>query len=1077
MSLLAQALTVKGIVTDGATKEPLPGVNVIIEGTTIGVITDMNGKFQISVPSSSSVLVFSFIGYLNERIPLEGKSEINIALSPDIKQIDEVVVIGYGTTRKIDLTGTVTSIGSKDIKNIPVASTAEALTGRLAGVQITTTDGSPDAEMVIRVRGGGSVTGDNSPLYIVDGFPVSSISNIPSSDIQNIDVLKDASTTAIYGAQGANGVVIITTKSAKGGKTSVSYNNYFKTKRLSKHLDVMSPYEFVLFNYEYAALRGQTSSDMTNFINKYGVYDDLDLYKYQKGHDYQDDMFGADVTSVQHNISISGGSEKTKYTLSGNYDLDNGLMQNNNYSRYNLNFKLNHEILRNLKFDFNLRVSNTTTNGSGTSGGTYKIRSSQAVTTSPVKGLDEFTEIDITSMTEEEQDEYLRSLLSLSEQAAQYWKKKLQKSYNFTSAISWDIVKGLTYRAELGYEIYNGELKNYWGPLTSQSANEGQNLPLVDWTKDNGDKHRIANTLTYKKEFGGIHAINIMAGQEVVSSGNTNNYIKAKFFSEEMTPEKIFANIGLSSGVNNFSSSSYVSPDNRTLSFFGRVFYSLKDKYLATLTFRTDGSSKFSQDNRWGMFPAGSIAYRISEEDFMKTLSFISNLKIRASYGVVGNDRISSSQYKLSYKISSTGSNTGGKPYGIGEVVNPFYVTTNSQLVNPKIKWETTHTRNIGLDFGFFNERISGTLDAYNNTTKDLLILTKIVAPGYDSQQQNIGQTSNKGIEISLNAYILQHRDYSLSTTFNIGFNRSNVDKLADGLKEQIYNSGWAGTDMKGADDYRVIVGQPVGIIYGFITDGFYTTDDFDPALSVDGKFVLKQGVPTNGLLGGAIGIRPGTIKMKDLNGDGSIDTDNDREIIGNTNPKHTGGFGINGTYKGFDLSVFFNWVYGNDVYNANKIASTQNYRTSYPNLLDIMNSSNRYTYLDQNGMVVTDLNALHEMNEVGENKKNIWSPHSFGSAVVLPHSWAIEDGSFLRLQNITLGYTLPSNLTGKVGASQFRVFCTLNNVWVWTKYTGYDPEVSTAARNNSYSGLTPGVDYSSYPKSFSYTFGMNVTF
>lgn len=1061
LSISAQKITLKGHVEDGS-GESIVGATVQEKGVNNGTITDLNGNFTLKISGQKAVVV-SFVGMQTKEIKPKDKTFLKIVLQEDAKTLDEVVVIGYGSTKKKDLTGSVSSVQGSTLTKVPVSSTIEALTGRLAGVQITTTDGSPDAEMIIRVRGGGSVTGDNTPLYIVDGFPVSSINDISSNDIQSIDVLKDASSTAIYGSQGANGVVIITTTSATGGKTKISYNGFVKSKKISKKLDVLDTYQYVMANYELAAL----SSTEKSFENTFGVYDDLDLYKYVKNHDWQKDMFGSDVASYSQNLSIQGGSEKTKFSLSGTYTKDGGLMKSNNYSRFTGNFKLSHEISKKLLFKMNIRMSDAITNGSGTSGGNYKIRTSQAITSMATKGLSEFTDIDTSTMDDDEYQEYLRNKMSLSEQAAQYWKKKNQRAFNYTGSLDWMIMKNLTFRLEGGYAYGFNETKDWWGATTNNASYVG-GLPLADWTKQNTSKIREAMTLTYKLKLNKGHQINLMVGQETNSTRGDKNYMYATEFSKDLTAEQVFANFGLADGES-YQTTSYKNADENLASYFGRFGYNYKDRYLATLTFRSDGSSKFAKGNQWGFFPAGAVAWRINQESFMKnTKEWLSNLKLRLSYGEAGNNRIASTLYQMTYSINTA------KAYGIGDVANNYYAPSNSTLANPKLKWESTITRNAGLDFGFFNERLTGTVEYYWNTAKDLLIKRTIVAPGYDSTIENTAQTSNKGFEVSLNAYILQKKDAYLSANFNISVNRSKVDKLANGLSQMEFASGWAGTDNKGYYDYLVKVGQPVGLIRGWVTDGYYTTDDFS---SYDGSnYILKDGVPTNGMLGGRIGVRPGTIKFKDLDGDGAI-TDADRTVIGKTNPKFTGGFGLNGGYKGFDISILFNFVYGNKIYNANKIASSQSYRTSYPNMLGFMNSNNRYTYLDQaTGTIVTDLATLKAMNE-GKNAKKYWSPWSFGNAVVMPHSWAIEDGSFLRLQNVTLGYTLPAKFTKKFMCSRFRVYCTLNDVFCLTGYSGYDPEVSSSIRSSSASGLTPGVDYSCYPKSFSWTAGVNITF
>jgi hypothetical protein len=421
----------------------------------------------------------------------------------------------------------------------------------------------------------------------------------------------------------------------------------------------------------------------------------------------------------------------------------------------------------------------------------------------------------------------------------------------------------------------------------------------------------------------------------------------------------------------------------------------------------------------------------------------------------------------------------------VGDVENHHYGIKDGSraiLPNPDLTWETTITRNLGLDFGLFNERINGSIDLYWNSTKDLLVMHTITAPGFTHVYENCGKTTNKGVEIQLNASILQKKNFTLDANFNIGFNKSKVDEIKDGIDYLPFASGWASTDNKNQEDYIVRVGEPIGLIYGWKSAGYYTTDDFSSYDAATGKYILKEGVANVGsLLGGTIGVRPGTMKLVDVDGNGTIG-DEDRVVIGDTNPTCQGGFGLNMTFlKNFDLSANFTFSIGNEVYNANKIASSQQYRSgTYPNMLNDMRPDNAYSYLNpETGQLLTSLEDLKYWNEGGNGKaaKEYWSPYSFGSAVIVPTDWAIEDASFLRLQSVTLGYTLPQNITKKVGISNCRVYFTATNLFCITKYTGYDPEVSSYARNNSYSSLTPGIDYSSYPKSRGYTFGLNVSF
>lgn len=1077
MALFAMAIsaqTVTGVVKDSQ-GEPVIGATVMEKGTKNGVVTDFDGNYTIKTSGSQAQLVFSYVGMKTQTVSMAGKSQINITLEDEAASLNEVVVIGYGSVRKKDLTGSVSTVTGQDLVKVPVSNVSEALTGKMAGVHVTTTDGSPDAEILIRVRGGSSITGDNSPLYVVDGFQTESISDISPNDIEDITVLKDASSTAIYGSQGANGVILITTKNAKGGKTTISYNGFLQTKTISNRLKAMNAYDYVMSNYEYALLRG--TSNVNSFESAFGVYDDLYLYKSVEAIDWQDDMFGANVLSQSHNVSLQGGTDKTKFSLSGTYDYNGGLMENNDFSRYAFMFKLNHDINKKVKFSMKANVSDQIVNGSGTQGGTYKIRTSQAITSVATKGLQDFIEPDFSTMSDDEYQEWLENNLSLSEQAKRYWKKRNNRRFGFSMGLDWTIIKGLKAHVEGGYDYGFNETKNWWGSTTNQASYVG-GLPLADWTKQNQRTVRESVNLSYDTKFNKVHHLNVMVGQEFRNQMRDQNYMYGTKYSKAMSPESVFANFHRKDDTGITKAESTVSGDDRMLSYFGRINYDYKDRYLLTLTFREDGSSKFSPDDhrRWGFFPAAAASWRIIEEPWMEsTRNWLSNLKLRLSYGKVGNNRIADDSWRQPYSL-----NGGSKRYGVGDVPNAdLSPSSNGVMANPYLTWEKRTTRNIGLDFGFFNERINGSVEYYWNNTTDLLVQHDIAAAGYTTVYENCAETSNRGWEISLNAAIIQKKNFTLSANFNIGFDHSNVEKIANGLTEMPFRSGWASTDNKNQEDYIVRVGDPIGLIYGWKNAGYYTTADFESYDAVSGTYKLKEGVATTSLLGGAIGIRPGTIKLQDLNGDGNVDT-KDLTVIGDTNADFTGGFGFSGTVYDFDFSANFTFTVGNDIYNANKIASSQQYRSgTYPNMLNDMRQANSYSYMNpETGALMTSLEDLAYWNEGGNGKaaKEYWSPYSFGSAVILPTEWAMEDASFLRLQSLTIGYTLPQSLTRRWGVQRLRFYVTGSNLFCITNYSGYDPEVSSYVRNSSYSGLTPGIDYSSYPKSRAFTFGVNLT-
>ena len=1056
----------KGQVLDSS-GEPVIGATVVEKGTPANAtVTDFDGNFTLTLQKSKQVVI-SYVGMVSQE--LTAGDGMNVVLQDDVASMEELVVIGYGTAKKKDLTGAVATVKGQDLTKVPVANVSEALTGKMAGVNITTTDGSPDAEVLIRVRGGGSITGDNSPLIVIDGFQGGSISDLSPNDIEDITVLKDASSTAIYGSEGANGVILITTKNAKGGKTQINYNGYLQTKKVSKRMDVLNAYEYVMSNYEYSALRGESA--LNSFYKQFGVFDDLYLYKSVEAIDWQDDLFGENVLSQSHNVSLQGGTEKTKFNLSGTYDFNAGLMPNNDFSRYAFLFKLNHELNKNLKFSMTARVNDQIANGQGTQGGTYKVRTEQALYGVATKGLSGMITPDFSTMSEDEIEEWQRANMSLAEQSEQYWRRRNNRGFVFNAALDWTTpLKGLKAHLEGGYSYGFNEVKNWYGSTTTQASYVGGN-PLADWTKTNTNSMRESFTLTYDTKLNDIHHFNVMAGQELRSSRSNYNAMANNNLSNAFDAESVFANFGLSTMQ---SMTGFVSANQNKVSFFGRLNYTLLDRYLLTLTFREDGSSQFAKGHQWGFFPAAAVSWRIIEEPWMEsTRSWLSNLKLRLSYGKVGNDKISNTQYVQLYNT-----NSGSKRYGVGEVANSHQAVSTT-LANEGLTWEKRTTRNVGLDFGFLHERLTGTLDFYWNSTDDLLINHNIAAPGYTTVWENSASTSNKGVELTLNGVIVQKQHFHLNANFNIGFDKSNVKGLANGLQEMTFASGWASTDNKNQQDYIVRIGDPIGLVYGWESDGYYTTSDFASYDETTGVYTLKDGVPTTSLLGGVIGIRPGAMKLKDTNNDGVVDS-KDITVIGDTNPDFAGGFGISGDVYDFDFNVNFTYKVGNDIYNANKIQTSSRYRAgTYPNMRADMSQSNAYSYINpETGVLLTSLEDLAYWNEGGNGKspKAMWSPFSTGDAVVVPTDWALDDASFLRLQSVTLGYTLPGKLTKKFGVQRLRFYVTGTNLFVISDYPGFDPEVSSYARNSSYSGLTPGIDFSSYPKSRAFTFGVNVT-
>ena len=1029
----------------------LPGVSVVLKGTTTGTVTDAGGNYTLQVPLNAQTLVFSFVGMKSQEIQIGNKTVINVVLAEETMGIEEVVAIGYGTVQRKDLTGSVSSVSGSTLKDIPVTSASQAIVGRMAGVQVTKTEGAPDADIKIRVRGGGSITQDKSPLYIVDGFPVSNINDIAPTDIASIDILKDASSTAIYGARGANGVILITTKGGFEGKGKVSYNAYFGVKEITKTLDVLDPYEYVFWQYEL-----QPNTSTTKPLEKYyGDFNDFGLYKEMRGTNWQDEIFGRTGTSQSHNLSFSGGTKTIKYNLSLTNNDEKEIMLGSGYNRTNITFNTVYKLNNWLTIDFNVRTSDYNLSGAGTSGGN---RLGYMAQYSPVKGLSDFADSNLLDLGELDNTN-LYNINPKNMTNDEYSRTKSQ-TFNFNWAATISLSKNLSYRFEYGTQSGTNTSNRFYGLNTYNAINYGKQ-PLASIYKTDIKSYRLANILTYKvKDFLPGSNLTVMAGEELNCYKSKTVTSSAKYFPKYIDAKSALSmmQLGIQDPIMTADN-----PENKVSSFFGRLNYDYKGKYLASATFRADGSSKFAQGNQWGYFPSAALAWRVSDENFMGAISrWLSDLKLRASFGESGNNRISDNAWQKTFTVKSD-----YMAIGTDESQTP-YLDVNSILSNPELKWETTITRNVGVDFGLFKQRLSGSVEVYKNTTKDLLISATIPAStGYSNQWQNIGQTSNKGLEVVLNAAIIEKKDFRLSASFNIGFNKSHIDKLGE-TKQWVQTSSWYGT-WAGCvtGDYLVREGGQVGEMYGYETDGMYSFDDFYYDTS-NKSYLLKEDVPNDQALLGVNRFWPGALKLKDQNEDLKVDEKNDKVVIGNANPKYTGGFNLTAQYKGFDFSAFFNWVYGNDIYNANKLFFTgRPFGYTFKNLLNIMNSDNRFTYFSkETGELVSDPVQLEEMNK----NATMWNPAMTNMQL---HSWAIEDGSFLRLNTVTIGYSLPKNLLNRLKINQLRIYTSAYNLWTWTNYSGYDPEVDTQRATP----LTPGIDWCAYPRSRSVIVGLNVEF
>ena len=1049
--VFAQNITVKGKIVDSQTKEGIHGASVVVKGTTNGVISNFDGYYSINVPSNGT-LSFSFIGYAAQDVQVNGRTNLDVSLLTESQEIDEVVAIGYGTVKKRDITGSVASVKGDDLRAIPVSSAAEAITGKLAGVQITATEGSPDAEIKIRVRGGGSITQDNAPLYIVDGFPVSSISQISPSEIQSIDVLKDASSTAIYGSRGANGVIIITTKSGQAGKVSVNYNSYFSLKRMANKLDVLDPEDYVNWQYEYAVLR-YGADKLDTYTKFFGPYQDMDLFAGQPANNWQNQIYGRLGEVFNHDLGVRGGTDKFSYSFNYAHLNDKAIMIGSDFKRDNLSFKMNHKANEKVELAFTMRYSDTEINGGGAneqneaSSADSRLKHSVTYTPMPLEGL-------TTGDTDEDIASYLVNPIT-----ATYDNDRVQKrkNYNLAGSVSWEALENMMFKSDVGMDNSTNSDNRFYGLTTyyinNAPSSENQGHPAIILRNSIQERVRNTNTLNYHlKEFmNEDHTVRLLLGQEYVLTKSQETTSVVHGFPKLFTSKEAFrlTNQGVANSVSDF-----YSPDDKLLSFFGRINYDYKSKYILAATFRADGSSKFSEGNRWGYFPSAALAWRVSSEEFLQsTASWLDDLKLRVSYGSAGNDRIPAGQMAQTFVSSSSTWMNGFESYW----------AASKTMANPDLKWETTYTRNLGLDFALFKSRFSGSFETYLNTTKGLLMAFPVSGTGYDTQFRNMGETQNSGFEVVLNSSVINKKNFGLNLSFNIGFNKNTINSL--GIMDDFgAETGWASTDI--GTDYWIAQGGSVGEMYGYVSDGRYEVSDFDRYDATTSKWVLKEGVADATAVVGTL--RPGTMKLKNLVGETSAVNIDDRTIIGDANPLHTGGFTINAFLYGFDLTAVLNWSYGNDIYNANKVEYTQSSpRYQYRNMISMMGNGERWTNIDQaSGQLVNDGATLTSMNA----GTTLWSPYM--SRFVFT-DWAVEDGSFIRLNTLSLGYTIPSALTQKLNIQSLRFYVTGNNVAILTNYSGFDPEVSTRRKSN----LTPGVDYSAYPKSRQLVFGLNLNF
>lgn len=1039
-TVIAQ-INVTGTVVDEK-GEPLIGVRVLVKGTAQGTVTDFNGKFGVNVAKPSDVLVFSSVGYTSQEVRIVKGKTMSITLIEDSKLLNEVVVVGYQDIKRKDLTGSVAKANVQDMLKAPVPSFDQALAGRVAGVNVSSSEGTPGSNMNIVIRGKNSVTQDNSPLYVIDGFPVEDPkagSSINPNDIESIDILKDASATAIYGARGANGVVIITTKKGKSGQLSINYDGSFGVQRITRTIPLMNAFEFVRLQSEVWNATEMSNSGYFKTVDgkTYSLADYANVPQY----DWQDMIFH-DAKQQNHSLTLTGGSAENRYNASFSYYDQDGIVIASNYNR--LQGKLGTDIRRNkLRINLNVNYSNSIQSGnspsqsssSGMNNLFYSVWGYRPVTQAGIP-LNTLLNNGIDSNVDTSIDYRFNPYLSLNNE----YRKNNIAYIQFNGFAEYEFIKGLKLKVSGGYttdmrklEVFNNSNTRYGSQLSIDKVNATMGTSQSNtWLNE--------NILTYQRLFNKKHSVNLLAGFTL----QENNF---KYYSMKTTniPNEWLGMAGMYQGTPNTNDSG--ESEWSIMSFLGRINYNYLSKYYFTASFRADGSSKLSPQNSFSYFPSAAIGWTFTEENFMKKYAkVLSSGKLRMGWGVTGNNRVE--EYARFARLSQEQAGNGsyndptGYTHGVYSYNNTIVKGTFPiSLANNNLKWETTGQWNVGLDLTFLNERITTTIDYYNKITSDLLIKATLpISSGFGSAMKNIGKVQNQGLELTVNTDNIKNKTFSWNTSFNISFNKNKLLGLNEGQRS--YITAELVDRNFGGDNYIAKVGYPVGMMYGYVYEGTYKLDDFN---KVGAGYMLKPGIARYTAENNT---QPGYPKYKDLNNDGNINSD-DQTFIGRGDPIHIGGFTNNFKYQNLDLSIFFQWSYGADIINANRMM----FETSFAKRKDLnqfASFSDRWTMENSNS----------DMACVNNSPSNLLYSTRF-----------IENGSYIRLKTVSLGYTLPKQITNKAKFNSVRLYVSAQNLLTFDNYSGYDPEVSIRDK-----ALTPNLDFSAYPRAASINFGLNVS-
>lgn len=1001
MAAIAQQRKISGQVTNAETGATIPGVTVLVKEKNEGTITNNNGEYSITVSSDAKILRFQFVGMKPVEKTIGENNTINAQLKPTQLELDEYVVVGYGSVRKSDLTGAVTSINAETLEKIPVNSMDQKLQGQSPGVRVTQTSHQPGGATSIRIRGGNSILAGNEPLYVVDGVPVTGSSNslswlgnpvqnglssINPNDIESIEILKDASATAIYGARGANGVVLITTKSGKAGEDKVTFSSYTGYQEKASSIEVMNA-------QQYARLFDEAGMNSSPFYDpEYPNPEELG-----QGTDWQKEIY-RDAPMQNYELSVSGGNETTTYALSGNYYDRKGIVHGSDFERYSMRINLDKEVTDNLKVGNHLTLnqSNSETVATDTPGGFFPGVVNTALTISPV--LDIYDEDGEYTLTDPVADAWLNNPVAVTREvdAVNSQKRILGDIY-----AQYTFLNDFVLKSSLGMDISEQNQDMYTPSIIYEGSwNNGQ----ARFATNSYQMINFENTLNYNRQINETNRVNALLGMTYQKTDNRSFIDIATGF-----PNDILSYYGIENAEN--MPDIYTAFDESALiSYFSRVNYNYKEKYLMTLTGRVDGSSKFGENNRFGFFPSAAFAWRAFQEDFIKDLNLFSNLKFRASYGLSGNERISTFNY-----IRTIGSTL----YYFGNTAATGFAP--DQPGNNNLKWETTQQLDLGMDAGFFNNRLTLTVDYYYKKTVDLLYYADLPwLSGFDNYLNNIGSLENEGFELEIHSENFV-TDFKWSTDFNISTNRNEILDLDD--KEVFVNN----------DTYKLKIGnwaiiregESMGSFYGWVADGIWQSEEAEQAAIYDAE--------------------PGDFKYVDLNNDGKLNEE-DRKIIGQALPDFRWGLSNAFSYKNFSLDIFIQGVHGNEILNAN-----------------------RFELESGNGLSNASVNMLDRWTPENPSDKY---PRANRSADYLHMSDRyLEDGSYVRLKSVTLSYNLPASLMNSLKIDRVNVYFTAKNLLTITDYTGFDPEVGHFGQDNT----RIGYDYGAYPSVRSFIIGVNL--